>query len=276
MQLSAGTLVDAPWLAAHLDEVVVAEVRWSPDGTGRPAFERGHLPRAVYLDADADLAGDPVVGPGRHPLPSPASFATTLGRVGIGDDTPVVAYDDAGGSYAARLWWMLDVLGHPVAVLNGGLAAWAGEMESGPGRRPTAAVCTPRPWPRDRTVGADEVVRALASGGTVLDARASERFRGETEPYDRVAGHIPGAVNLPWTGDMDPGSQRFLHARALRARFAGVGADGADVIAHCGSGITACHLLLARRVADLPDGKLYVGSWSDWIADPDRPVAVGR
>jgi len=267
-------LVDAVWLADHLDEVDLVDVRWSPGDPTTAAiqsFEAGHIPGAVLLDVDRDLAGDPAVGPGRHPLPSPEAFARTLGEAGIGGDRPVVAYDDAGDSFAARLWWMLDGTGRACALLDGGLAAWTGPLETGPGRPRAAVTVEPRPWPTGRLADADEV---LAGGRTVLDVRAPERYRGEVEPFDPVAGHIPGARNAPWTANLD-GDGRFLPADALRAHYSAFAVEDRSV-AQCGSGITACHSLFAMRLAGLGDARLYDGSWSDWVRDPKRPVATGE
>jgi thiosulfate/3-mercaptopyruvate sulfurtransferase len=240
-------------------------------------FELGHLPGAVLIDADRDLAAPPFDGPGRHPLPSPEVFAAAMSRAGIGDETPVVAYDDARGSIAARLWWMLDALGHPVAILDGGLDAWDGPRETGPGRIPEPAHFTARPWPRDRIADAVAVQSALADPALrVVDVRAPERFRGEVEPLDPVAGHIPGARNAPWADNVDPETGRFLGNAAMRARWSRVGIDDASqVVAHCGSGLTACHSILAMRLAGLGQARLYEGSWSDWVSDPSRPVATG-
>jgi thiosulfate/3-mercaptopyruvate sulfurtransferase len=264
-------------LANHLDEVVVADVRWYLDGrSGRAAFEAGHVPSAIYVDLDADLSADPGGTRGRHPLPSPAAFASTLGRLGIGADAPVVAYDDSGGGSAGRLVWMLRTIGHPAALLDGGLKAWAGPLETGPRRAPSPAEHPAVEWPLASTVEVDEVATAAASkDAIVLDARSAERFRGDTEPVDARAGHIPGAGNAPWQGNLDPATGRFLEPAALRARFEELGVtDGHEVIAYCGSGVSACANLVALEVAGLPGGRLYVASWSGWSADPDRPAAT--
>lgn len=275
-------LVDAAWVAAHLDDpdVLVADVRWYLDGrSGRDAFEAGHLPGAVFVDLDTVLAADPATGGGRHPLPDPGVFAGSLGRLGVGEGATVVAYDDAGGAIAARLWWMLRAVGQDAAVLDGGIGAWTGDLETGPGAdRPTVAR-TPVPWPSDRIAGADEVA-ALSEGrvaGTrLLDARAAERFKGEVEPVDARAGHIPGAVNAPFADNLDAGTGRFRPPDELRVRYAGLlGEPANDAIAYCGSGVTACHTLLALEVAGLPAGRLFPGSWSEWSARADRPIENG-
>ncbi|MGZ5349808.1 MAG: sulfurtransferase [Actinomycetota bacterium] len=278
-----GPLVDAAWLEAHMDagDLVVADVRWVAGGgaaAARALFEAGHIPGAAYLGIDDDLAAPAFDGPGRHPLPSPEAFAATMGRAGIGEGTAVVAYDDAHGSFAARLWWMLDALGERAALLDGGLTSWGGPLETGPPATVRErTVFSPRPWPADDLVGADEVARALAAAeATVLDARMPERYRGEVEPLDPVAGHIPGAVSAPWVANIEEGSGRFLDPRALRKRFVALGLDlDRPAIAHCGSGVTACHDLLALRLAGM-DGRLYEGSWSDWVHDGTRPVATGE
>jgi thiosulfate/3-mercaptopyruvate sulfurtransferase len=202
-----------------------------------------------------------------------------MSTAGIGDDTPVVAYDDAGGSTAARLWWMLHVLGHPVALLDGGLQAWTGELETGePDTDPPPAHFTAKPWPRHLIVDADEVERLRHSDeAAVIDVRAAERYRGDVEPIDPVAGHIPGARSVPWAEILQPSNKRFRNAAELRDRYAEAGVDDhtAVLVAHCGSGVTACQALLAFEIAGIPGGVLYAGSWSDWISDPVRPVATG-
>ena len=274
-----GPLIDAEWLQRALDEedVAVADVRWYPKGGGREAYEEGHVPGAVFVDVDADLAGPRSGDSGRHPLPAPQAFAEAMERAGIGDDTALVAYDDAGGSNAARLWWMLTATGHPAAVLDGGLAAWPGALEQGPGRSRPPAHFTPRPWPTDRIADAAQVDRLRRDpSAVVLDARSAERFRGEVEPIDPVAGHIPGAGNAPWAENLDPVTGRFLPPGELRRRYQALGVDGTrTVVAYCGSGVTSCHDVLALEVAGLGRAKLYVGSWSGWIADPSRPMARG-
>jgi len=283
MILLPGPLVDADWLEAHLGEdgLVVADVRWvAGEGSeaGRARFAAGHIPGAVYLGIDDDLAAPAFDGPGRHPLPSPWAFASTMERAGIGDGTSVVAYDDAAGSLAARLWWMLDVVGERVALLDGGLTGWGGPLETGSPRSPRSpAPFTVRPWPAGSVADAGDVAHAIASrDAVVLDARASERYRGAIEPLDPVAGHIPGARSAPWTAGLEEASGRFLDPRSLRERFERLGVgDDRSAIAHCGSGVTACHGLFALRLAGL-GGRLYEGSWSDWVHDGSRPVATGE
>ena len=276
-------LVDEAWVAAHLDdpEVVLADVRWYLDGrSGRDAYEAGHLPGAVFVDLDTVLAADPSTGAGRHPLPDPGVFAGSLGRLGIGEGATVVAYDDAGGAVAARLWWMLRALGQDAAVLDGGIAAWTGAIERGAGADRATVARTPGAWPSHRIAGADEVAavsEGRVGGVRLLDARAPERFKGEVEPVDLRAGHIPGAVNAPVAANLDPESGRFRPAEELRVRYAGLLGDPPQgAIAYCGSGVNACHTLLALEVAGLPEGRLFPGSWSERSARADRPVETGE
>ena len=270
-------LVSPEWLADHLGQpgLVVVDSRWTPDASGREAFAAGHIPGAVYLDADDDLAALPTSRGGRHPLPAPVAFAATMSRSGIGDDDLVVVYDVSQGSHAARLWWMLTVTGHRAAVLDGGLPSWVGSLETGdPAPRP-AARFSPHAWPAEALADADAVQAALTTGdAVVLDARAPERYRGQVEPIDAKAGHIPGAVNAPWSENLDPATGRFRSPSELAERFAALGADRTSIV-HCGSGITAPHDALAMQIAGLSMPRLYVGSWSDWISDPERPIATG-
>lgn len=264
--MSFGPLVSADWLAAHLDEVRVVDVRWYLDGrSGRDAYLGGHLPGAVWLDVDRDLSAPATTADGRHPLPTPEHFAAALGRVGLGEGTPVVAYDDAGGSIAARLWWMLHVLGEPVAVLDGGLPAWRWPLVTEVPEFP--AVDRPaRPWPVDRFVSADDVA---ANAAAVYDARTAERYADGDPAIDPRPGHIPGARSAAWAGNLD-GEGLFRPPNELRQRYADAGANGA--IAYCGSGVTACHDLLAMELAGIESTALYPGSWSQWGADPSRPA----
>jgi thiosulfate/3-mercaptopyruvate sulfurtransferase len=260
-------IVSGDWLAEHLDEVAVVDVRWYLDGrSGRAAYEGGHIPGAVHLDIDTDLAAPAGPGDGRHPLPTPEQFATALARAGIAEGRPVVAYDDAGGSVAARLWWLLHVLDEPVAVLDGGLAAWPAPLST---ELPvvTAIDRAPRDWPVERFVSAAQV--ALAEESAIFDARTAERYARGADGIDPRPGHIPGAVSAPWAGNLgDDG--RFRSADELRERFAA--AADRPAIAYCGSGVTACHDLLAMELAGITGTALYPGSWSQWGADESRPA----
>lgn len=271
-------VVDTTWLAAHRDEVVVADVRWYLDGRlGRAAYDAGHLPGAVFVDVDTVLAGPPSPDAGRHPLPAPATFAAGLADVGIGDGSTVVAYDDAGGVVAARLVWLLRVTGRSAALLDGGLDAYAGPLEQ---EEPPAApaVFTATDWPEDRFAGLDEVVATADADRrdvVLLDARDAARYRGDHEPVDPRAGHIPGARNVPAREHIGADG-RLLSPGALRERFAAVGVGPLDdVIASCGSGVTACHTLLMLEHASLGAGRLFPGSWSQYSADPARPAQTG-
>ncbi|GAB3207337.1 sulfurtransferase [Marinactinospora thermotolerans] len=270
-------VVEPEWLAGHLDEVVVADVRWYLDGrSGRDAYLGGHLPGAVFVDVDTDLAAPASPRGGRHPLPSPEAFARALGALGIGDATPVVAYDDAGGSTAARLVWMLRVLGSPAALLNGGVQAWRGPVEKG-AVTPRPRSRTTRPWPAERLVDTDGVLAEAGSPDRlVLDARARERYTGAAPvPADPRPGHVPGARSAPWQDNLGPDG-RFAPVERLRERFAALGAERADTVtAYCGSGVTACHDLLALEHAGFRNTRLYPGSWSAWGADPRLPAETG-
>ena len=268
-----GPLVDADWLAANTGAVVIADVRWYLDGrSGREAYDRGHIVGARFVDLDVDLSGPATTGGGRHPLPSPGDFAAAMGRLGIGDDTAVVAYDDVGGVIASRLWWMLDCLGCEAAVLDGGIDAWTGSLQTAePSWSP--ATFTARPWPTERLATIDEVDAARSDPAfVVIDARSVERYRGEPNSIDPRFGHIPGAVSMQVGDNLSDG--RLLPATELRDRYAQAGAADRQVIAYCGSGVSACHDLLAIRRAGLGDGRLFVGSWSAWGSDPDRPLAT--
>jgi len=274
------SLISAAELAVALEDpgLRVADVRWSlaAPGGGRAAYAAAHLPGAVFVDLESVLTAP--AGPGRHPLPDPAAFAAALGELGIGRGHRVVAYDDGGGTVAARLWWMLDALGHArTAVLDGGIGAWRAAglplTADVPAFPPAEPVATPGPgsgWPRtiDR--------RALAARLgelTLLDARAAERYRGEVEPIDRVPGHIPTAHSLPTFALLDPGG-RFLAPAALASRFALAGVGDGPVVVACGSGVNACQLALGMRAAGLPDPLLYPGSYSDWTQS-GMPIATG-
>jgi thiosulfate/3-mercaptopyruvate sulfurtransferase len=254
------------------------DVRWELGGPpGRDGYAAGHIPGAVYVDLERELAGPPGEG-GRHPSPAEGDFQAAMRRAGVAGDRAVVVYDAGNAIAAARAWWLLRYFGHPdVRVLDGGLSAWlaAGlEVERDiPGEAPMPGDFVARAggMPLLDAGGAGAVARA----GVLIDARAPERYRGEHEPIDPVAGHIPGAVNLPSTELISASTGRSLSAEALRERFAGVGVrDGVDVGAYCGSGVTAAHEVLALELAGFV-GALYVGSWSEWIRNPERPVATG-
>lgn len=252
--------------------VHLLDVRWALDGsTGHHAYLEGHLPGAVYIDLDTELAAPARPEAGRHPLPDPEDFAASLRRAGVGAGSIVVAYDDTNGSPAGRLVWMLRALGHDAAVLDGGVTAWDGQLETGE-VQPSMGDVPTRDWPAEQIATADEVA---AGGALVIDARAPERYRGEVEPVDPRAGHIPGAVNLPFTGNLAEGA-RFLRPEQLRDRFeaAGVRPDQ-DAIVYCGSGVTATHDVLALQQAGYTKVRLFPGSWSQWSADPSRPIATG-
>jgi thiosulfate/3-mercaptopyruvate sulfurtransferase len=269
-------IVDAAWLAGHLSSVVVADVRWYVDGrSGRAAYETGHLPRAVFVDVDGDLATPGAATDGRHPLPSPEAFAAALGRLGIGADDQVVAYDDTGGMTAGRLVWMLRTLDRSAALLDGGLAAWSGPLEQGPGTPRRPVVVPAVSWPTDRVATVDEVAAATARGSAALiDARSPERFEGRVALVDNVPGHIPGARNAPWTANLGDGCLR--DPDELRSHYGTLGIDDSTkVIAYCGSGVSACLDLLALEVAGHRRAKLFPASWSGWSADAERPVATG-
>jgi thiosulfate/3-mercaptopyruvate sulfurtransferase len=257
---------------------------------GPPAADRyaaGHLPGATFVDLDSDLSRAQPRGPGgRHPLPSVEAFAQTLSRLGIGPETHVVVYDDGEGAAAARFWFLLRLHGHlRCSLLDGGLAAWKQQ-----GLPLSTEPFTPPPAPlralvRDESLLAPraEIEHLVATRGEegarrslLLDARAPERYRGEVEPLDPVAGHIPGAVNLPFGRALrgPPGDLRFKSADELRALFSQAGVPGREVLASCGSGVTACHTLFALSLAGF-GGRLYAGSWSDWISDQTAPISRG-
>lgn len=277
-------LVTAAWLAKNLRDpnVRVVDVRWYLDGrSGLEAHNAGHIPGAVHLDVDKDLAARPSAdGGGRHPLPSSAAFADTLARVGIGPDTWVVAYDDDGGSRAARLWWMLQYFGHGRGkVLDGGLQAWTaagGPLDKGPVRParqpPMELVALPRMvFGRERVQGLTE-----DGNGLLIDARAAARYEGATEPVDPRPGHIPRAVNVPYMENLTKPGGSFLDAHSLRARYRTAGVQsGSRVVVYCGSGVTACHNILALHLIGV-EAQLYDGSYSDWSSEPSLPVKVGK
>jgi thiosulfate/3-mercaptopyruvate sulfurtransferase len=270
-------LITVDQLTGLLDDpqLRLADTRWylGDPGAGGAAYSKGHLRGAIHIDLDRHLSA--ASGPGRHPLPTRKAFASTLGSLGIGHRHLVVAYDDRGGVVAARLWWMLRNVGHQsVRVLDGGLRAWieAGELltkvvpDPEPVRFPVHRSIT-------RTVDRQSVARTLGEA-ILVDARAPERYRGELEPVDPVAGHIPTALNLDCEGNLDT-EARLLPPADLEARYRAAGIDGRrDTVVYCGSGVTACHDILAMRVAGLPEAALYPGSWSDWCT-AGLPIATG-
>lgn len=272
--------VSADWLNEHQGlgaSLVVADVRWYlDDRSGHAAYLAGHLPDAVFVDMDTDLAGPASADGGRHPLPGPETFAATLGDLGIGDDTTVVAYDDSGGSTAARLVWMLRVLGSPAALLDGGIQAWTGPLETGQVTLRTRHR-TPVPWPSDRVADTDTVRERLGDPAHVLlDARTRERYTGESPaPVDPHPGHIPGAHSVPWQRNLtDDG--HLAPPEVLRERYDALGAGTAgSVTAYCGSGVTSCLDLLALEHAGVSGARLYPGSWGAWASAPDCPVETG-
>jgi thiosulfate/3-mercaptopyruvate sulfurtransferase len=278
-------LIQADELAKKFSQpdakVRVADVRWylNQPGRGRREYEAGHIPGAIFIDLDTDLADPKGFGaPGRHPLPDPVVFARRLEQLGIGDDHLVVAYDDVGGTIAARLWWMLDDLGHSnAALLDGGLQAWTGAGLPLSADEPRLSAAELHLAPRWRNVIDREDVASRLGSIALLDARAGERYRGELEPVDPVPGHIPTAISAPTAGNLGVDG-RFLPSRDLSARYRSLGADADDtgqaVVTSCGSGITACHNSLAMRIAGLPDPLLYSGSFSDW-SRAGLPVVSG-
>ncbi|WP_432136331.1 sulfurtransferase [Streptomyces sp. bgisy154] len=276
-------IISATELASELTGVnppVLLDVRWQlslakaagePPFDGRAAYAAGHVPGAVYVDLDRELAGSPGAA-GRHPLPDLAEFGAVMRRAGVSAARPVVVYDGGQGWAAARAWWMLRWTGHPdVRVLDGGLPAWRGERSVDV---PTPAEGDFEPEPVPGGLLDADGAASLARSGILLDARAGERYRGEVEPIDRVGGHIPGAVSAPTTDTVGPDG-RFLPAPDLRSHFKALGAtDDTAVGVYCGSGVSGAHEVLALAVAGVP-AALYVGSWSEWSSDPSRPVAVG-
>ena len=277
-------LVTTEWLARHLGDPAlrIADVRWylDPSRKGRDAYSAGHIPGAVFLDVDADLSapgGGRRRAVGRHPWPSAEQVSRIMGGAGIGRGTCVVAYDDQGGAVAARLWYLLRAHGHgDAAVLDGGIIKWMAEGRPVTTEVPSvpAASFAARLRPGYVLTKADVLGRDAAR--PLLDARAPERYRGEAEPVDPRAGHIPGARNAPFSGNLTGGAQSvFLPAAELRNRYAALGAEGAAPVVYCGSGVTACHDLLALHLAGL-SGSLYAGSWSEWSADESLPIETGE
>jgi thiosulfate/3-mercaptopyruvate sulfurtransferase len=279
--MSYNTLVSVDDLAAHLDDPdwVVCDCRHDLANyeTGRSAYAQSHIPGARFLHLDEDLSGPKTGLNGRHPLPHPITLTLRLGALGIDNTKQIVAYDASGGSYAARLWWMLRWVGHSrVAVLDGGWEAWLGARHPVTAELPSTKATTFNPSLQpDRATDSRYIAEMLGKGEIcILDARSPDRFRGENETLDPVAGHIPGAVNRFFRLNLDQHG-RFRHASELKREFAAVIGDRPPprVIHQCGSGVSACHNLLAMEIAGLPGSILYPGSWSEWCSDPARPVA---
>jgi thiosulfate/3-mercaptopyruvate sulfurtransferase len=280
------TLTNTDELAAHLGDPhwVIIDCRFtlSDPTAGRAAYQAGHIPGAFYAHLDEDLAAPIVPGvTGRHPLPDPKVLSEKLCGWGVGINRQVVVYDDSYGSIAARLWWMIRWLGHPsVALMDGGYQKWAREnrpitAETWPA--PSRGVCPSLPE-RSQWLSSAQVLGQIGSGhGKLLDSRMEMRFRGEVDPIDPVAGHVPGAINWPFDENLDMDGT-FLAPEALRETYQALlrGTPPEKVVHMCGSGVTACHSLLAMEVAGLPGSKLYAGSWSEWITDPARPIATGE
>ena len=269
--MTFGPVVSAGWLADHLDEqdLRVIDFRWTlQGGSGRDKYLAGHVPGAVFVALD-DVTGK---GPGRHPLPTREQFQAAMREAGVNEDTRVVVYDDVGASVSARLWFLLRWFGHrDQAVLDGGFKAWTGPVTAGESR-PEAGDFTAREPDRSRIVDFDAVQRLR--GVPVLDSRLGERYRGETEPIDPKAGHIPGAVSAPYPQNLDEDG-RFLPAAQLKERFEKLGVKkGQKAVVYCGSGVNATHNLLAMLLAGIDDVRLYEGSWSDW-SSRDAPIATG-
>ena len=280
--MSFTTLVSVADLAANLDNPgwIVCDCRHDLADTesGRRAYAQSHVPGARFVHLDQDLSGPPTGQNGRHPLPDPAMFCKRLGELGVDSGKQIVAYDASGGCYAARLWWMLRWVGHDrVAVLDGGWEAWNREGRPVTAAQPaiTPATFTARVDTR-LAVDAGYVAAHLNQAEfCVLDARSAERFRGENETLDPVGGHIPGAVNRYFKHNLDTDG-RFKSAAELGEEFCDLtGARPENILHQCGSGVTACHNLLAMEIAGLPGSRLYPGSWSEWVSDPSRPVAKG-
>jgi thiosulfate/3-mercaptopyruvate sulfurtransferase len=270
-------LTTAAELLAAGEDVVLLDVRWAlGDPHGREQYLAGHLPGAVFVDLETELAAPPSPAEGRHPLPSLQALQSAARRWGVRDDSRVVVHDATGGLAAARAWWLLRWGGMAdVALLDGGLAAWTaagGRLETGDFvPAPGGVTLTGDGMP---VLTADEAAALAAGDGVLLDARAGERYRGEVEPVDRRAGHVPGAVSAPATENLDP-QGRFRTAAELRERFAAAGAvPGTTVGVYCGSGVTAAHEVAALAEAGI-EAALWPGSWSQWSAEPARPVATG-
>jgi thiosulfate/3-mercaptopyruvate sulfurtransferase len=280
----SGLLVTVEDLIAHVGDPGwrVFDCRHDLQNTeyGALAYGKGHIPGALFLHLDRDMSGEKTGRNGRHPLPDPAAFAAKLGACGVGPETQVVAYDNEGGIFASRLWWLLRWLGHDrVALLDGGLPGWRRAKQALVTEVPMVTQTTFQARPKPLTVDADFISARLNSSDIlIVDARAPERFSGAEEALDPVGGHIPGAANRFYFDNLDDAGCYFKPADELRAEFEAllVGRNADSVVQQCGSGVTACHNLLAMEIAGLQGSRLYPGSWSEWCADPARPIAVGE
>lgn len=274
-------IVQTEWLLQHLHDanVRIVDCRFAlgSPAAGRESYEQGHIEGAVFFDLDADLSAP--IGPhgGRHPLPDMDTLADKLGKAGIGNDTIVVAYDDAGGAYATRLWWLLRYMGHTaVAILDGGYARWVVENRPITARIPQYATVTYTPMLRQNRLATMEMVRERLgkAGVTIVDSREEKRYAGEEEPIDPVAGRIPEAVHHFWQDVIAPTGE-WKSPADLTEQFAAIPKED-EIIVYCGSGVTACPNVLALERAGYTNVRLYAGSWSDWITYPDNPIATGR
>jgi thiosulfate/3-mercaptopyruvate sulfurtransferase len=262
--------VDFAWCEDRREHTVLVDVRWYLDGSSGPeAYDRGHIPGAVFIDLDRWLSGTPSRQAGRNPLPDPRVFAKGMSQAGIGDADTVVAYDDAGGVIAARLVWMLRSTGHRAALLNGGLAAYGGDLQTHRTHR-QARDFTARPWPSARIASIADA--GPGQGNTVVDARNRDRYEGRQDPIDPRPGHIPRALNLPCRENLDSAGH-LLPREQLHRNVAEAGITSADgLISYCGSGVTACHNLLVLEQLGLGEGRLFVGGWSQYGHAHDLPV----
>jgi len=282
--LAESPLVTSAWLSEHLDDprIVVADVRWYLQGKpGIEAYRAGHIRTAIFVEVDRDLSSPPGPGrPGRHPLPDPDAFADFLARIGVGPDDVTVAYDDTGGSTAARLWWLLRYFGHGGGrVLDGGIQAWqaaGGALTTATPERTPAPRMTLRPR-REMVVDKARMKEmALTDRGVLLDARAVERYEGKVEVIDARPGHVPGALSAPFVENLSAPGGPFRSRAELEQYYAALGvASGRPVVAYCGSGVTACHDLFALALIGHDDARLYEGSWSEWAADRTLPATLG-
>jgi thiosulfate/3-mercaptopyruvate sulfurtransferase len=278
---SSSALISADELHNELHRVRIIDFRWYLDDAakGRREYEIGHIPAAVFVDLE-DVTGE---GPGRHPLPTRSQFQGAMRRAGVIRDARVVVYDDAGGSVAARLWWLLRAFGHPnVSVLDGGIQAWEGVLETGTVEKPLGDFVASEP-DLSSVVTYEEVLGGFEDA-VVLDVRAGERYRGEVEPVDPIAGHVPGAKNAFWqefvmdaggSGGSPPGQGKIASPDELRARFGKLGVGEGNAVVYCGSGVVASQTVLALEEAGLAPVRIYAGGWSDWSNRPGAPVATG-